>query len=126
MSAALDDESDDDNLVQLLRNERPRTRGDCQDGPRPCPWVSCRHHLYLTVGKVSVRDGVPHLTLNFGDVEVDTLKDTCALDVADRGEASFEEIATAMGITRQRVHQILEENALPTMKEKWNANEKGD
>lgn len=31
--------------------QRPRTRGDCKDGPRPCPWVSCRHHLLLEIAK---------------------------------------------------------------------------
>src|ERR1019366_2346037 len=29
--------------------ERPKTRGDCVDGPRPCPWAGCRQHLYLEV-----------------------------------------------------------------------------
>lgn len=28
---------------------RPRTRGDCEDGPRPCPWVGCRYNLMLEV-----------------------------------------------------------------------------
>lgn len=28
---------------------RPRTRGDCFRLPRPCPFVGCRHHLYLDV-----------------------------------------------------------------------------
>src|SRR4029077_6719314 len=27
--------------------ERPRPRGDCVGGERPCPFVSCAHHLYL-------------------------------------------------------------------------------
>lgn len=27
--------------------KRPQTRGDCVDGPRPCPWVGCRHHTYI-------------------------------------------------------------------------------
>src|SRR5690606_3867534 len=26
---------------------KPRTRAECVDGPRPCPFVSCRHHLYV-------------------------------------------------------------------------------
>ena len=25
--------------------DRPRTRADCLKGPRPCPWIMCRHHL---------------------------------------------------------------------------------
>jgi len=28
---------------------KPRTRAECVDGPRPCPYVSCQHHLYLDV-----------------------------------------------------------------------------
>src|SRR6185436_15449349 len=28
---------------------RPQTRKDCKDAQRPCPWVSCKHHLYLDV-----------------------------------------------------------------------------
>jgi hypothetical protein len=23
----------------------PRTRAECKDGPRPCPWIECRHNL---------------------------------------------------------------------------------
>jgi hypothetical protein len=29
--------------------ERPRTRAECKDEPRPCPWVACKHHLYLDI-----------------------------------------------------------------------------
>src|SRR5262245_7942442 len=29
--------------------ERPRNRSECRDGPRPCPWVACKHHLYLDI-----------------------------------------------------------------------------
>jgi hypothetical protein len=28
---------------------RPKTRADCADVPRPCPFVSCRWNLYLDV-----------------------------------------------------------------------------
>jgi len=30
-------------------NERPRSRSECSDAPRPCPFVSCKHHLFLDV-----------------------------------------------------------------------------
>lgn len=30
-------------------DERPRTRGDCEGRPRPCPWVGCRHNLLIDV-----------------------------------------------------------------------------
>src|SRR3984957_9957175 len=29
--------------------ERPQTRADCASGERPCPFVSCKHHLFLDV-----------------------------------------------------------------------------
>ena len=28
---------------------RPSTRGDCANIERPCPFVACRHHIYLEV-----------------------------------------------------------------------------
>lgn len=36
--------------------QRPRTRADCVDAPRPCPWASCRHHLLLEVSKSKPKD----------------------------------------------------------------------
>jgi hypothetical protein len=30
---------------------RPKTRAECRDEARPCPWVGCRHHLLLEVAK---------------------------------------------------------------------------
>lgn len=94
------------NLVQLPVSypdgvERPKTRGDCVDGPRPCPFVSCSHHLYLDV---SPKTG--SIKLNFPDLDVDELKETCALDVADRGGTILEEVGALMNLTRERVRQI--------------------
>ena len=28
---------------------RPKTRGDCANVARPCPYVSCKYHLYIDV-----------------------------------------------------------------------------
>lgn len=36
-------------LRALLGLPRPRTRGECLQEARPCPWVACRHHLLLEV-----------------------------------------------------------------------------
>jgi hypothetical protein len=80
--------------------ERPRTRGECADGPRPCPWVSCRQHLYLDVG---IRG---EIKFNFPDKDVDQIPETCALDVADRGGVVLEEVGRALNITRSRVRQV--------------------
>lgn len=80
----------------------PRTRGDCVDGPRPCPLATCASHLATDVE----RNGA--LKLNFPGVEIEDMADSCALDVADRGEHSLEEIAVLMNLTREGVRKIEE------------------
>jgi hypothetical protein len=82
-------------------NERPRTRAECGDAPRPCPFVSCQHHLYLDV---SARTGA--IKLNFPDLEVWDMTETCALDVADRGGTTLEEVGAIMNLTRERIRQV--------------------
>jgi hypothetical protein len=82
--------------------ERPKTRGDCKDAARPCPFVSCRHHLLL---EVRANGGI---TLNYATVEVEELPHTCSLDLADRGGLSLEEVGQVMRITRERVRQLQE------------------
>lgn len=78
-------------------------RGDCAGGPRPCPWVGCRHHLFLTV---DARTG--HVHLAFPGAGLGDMVETCSLDVADRGGASLEVVGVALGLTRERVRQIEE------------------
>jgi hypothetical protein len=81
--------------------ERPRTRAECSEAPRPCPFVSCKHHLYLDV---SARTGA--IKLNFPDLEVWEMSETCALDVADRGGTTLEEVGAIMNLTRERIRQV--------------------
>ncbi len=81
--------------------ERPRTRADCKDGPRPCPFVSCVHSLYLDV---SARTGA--IKLNYPDLEPEDMKESCALDVADRGGATLEDVGAIMNLTRERIRQL--------------------
>jgi len=64
---------------------KPKTRAECADGARPCPYVSCKYHLYIDV---SPRTGA--IKLNFPDLEVWELPESCALDVADRGGTTLE------------------------------------
>lgn len=87
-------------------NERPRTRSECAGGARPCPYVSCHHHLYLDVNP---RTGA--IKVNFPDLEPDQLNESCALDIADRGGATLEEVGAIMNLTRERIRQ-LEVNAM--------------
>ena len=81
--------------------EHPETRADCVGGARPCPFVSCKHHLYLDV---SARTGA--IKLNFPDLEVWEMTETCALDVADRGGTTLEEVGAIMNLTRERIRQV--------------------
>lgn len=84
--------------------DRPRTRTDCLHGPhaeRPCPFVSCKHHLYLDVS-----DRTGSIKVNFPDAEVWDLSETCALDVADRGGITLEEVGDIMNLTRERIRQL--------------------
>jgi hypothetical protein len=80
---------------------KPKMRAECVDGPRPCPYVSCQHHLYLDV---SARTGA--IKLNFPDLEVWDMNETCALDVADRGGTTLEDVGAIMNLTRERIRQV--------------------
>ena len=80
---------------------RPQTRAACKEGQRPCPWVSCKHHLYLDVNPET-----GSIKLNFPDLEVWDMKDTCSLDVADRNGITLEEVGEIMNLTRERIRQV--------------------
>lgn len=81
--------------------DRPKYRSECVDGPRPCPYVSCKYHLYLDVNPVS-----GSIKLNFPDVEVWEMAETCALDVAERGGLTLEEVGEILNLTRERIRQV--------------------
>lgn len=80
---------------------KPRTRADCKGGPRPCPYISCKHHLYVDV---SPRTGA--IKLNFPDLEVWDLNESCALDIADHGGTTLEDVGAIMNLTRERIRQV--------------------
>ncbi len=80
---------------------RPQTRAECKDAPRPCPWVACKHHLYLDINPAT-----GSIKINFPDLEPWELQHTCALDVADNGGLTLEEIGLITNLTRERVRQL--------------------
>ena len=93
--------SDDESIPEKM----PRTRAECQNGVRPCPWVRCRHHLYLDVRADNV------VRINFADRDPTEMLATCALDLAEDGPRTLEQVAGLMGMSKERARQI-EEAAL--------------
>lgn len=91
------------------RGVRPITRGDCDDVVRPCPWFECRYH--------NARVDSDHRSDAPGrmrGVHVPALNDpqtSCALDIAERGGVTLDEIADVLGITREGA-RLAEERAL--------------
>lgn len=80
--------------VQLPVLTRPRTRAECAGQPRPCPWVSCQHHLYGSI------DHRGHYVIAQPWLEPHELEHSCALDVAENEGVTQEDAAMMAGIHR--------------------------
>lgn len=80
---------------------RPRTRAECKEELRPCPWVACKFHLYLDVNPET-----GSIKINFPDLEPWDLPHTCSLDIAERGGITLEEVGEIMNLTRERIRQV--------------------
>ena len=80
---------------------RPTSRAECSEDIRPCPWVACKHHLYLDINPET-----GSIKINFPELEPWELKHTCALDVAERGGITLEEVGEIMNLTRERIRQV--------------------
>jgi len=85
----------------LLERALPATRAECEDGPRPCPYVTCKHHLYL-----DANEGTGSIKLNFPQLEPEEMTESCSLDVAERGGLTLEEVGAIVNLTRERVRQV--------------------
>lgn len=79
---------------------RPLHRRECVDGPRPCPWAGCRHHLYLEVTPTG------SVKLVFPELEVDQIPETCSLDVAEHGPLTLDQVGQALNVTLERARQL--------------------
>jgi hypothetical protein len=53
---------------------------------------------------VSARTGA--IKLNFPDLDVWDMNESCALDVADRGGTTLEDVGAIMNLTRERIRQV--------------------
>jgi hypothetical protein len=92
---------EEEELIKSVEGMRPKSRADCVNSPRPCLFVSCKHHLYLDVNPET-----GSIKLNFPDKEIWELEETCALDVADKGGITLEEVGAIMNLTRERIRQV--------------------
>jgi hypothetical protein len=99
LSGEMDPEEEE--LLRLIDEQRPKTRADCMNGPRPCLFVSCKHNLYLDVNPET-----GSIKLNFPDKEIWQLQYSCALDVAEKGGITLEEVGEIMNLTRERIRQV--------------------
>lgn len=99
----LSGETDPEELLLLkeIASQRPKTRSDCVGSERPCLFVSCKYNLFL-----DVNPDTGSVKLNFPDKEIWELEYTCALDVAEKGGITLEEVGNIMNLTRERVRQV--------------------
>lgn len=88
-------------VLEIVEYDRPTSRSQCANGPRPCLFVACKYHLYLDVNPET-----GSIKMNFPDLEPWEMEDTCALDVAERGGVTLEEVGEILNLTRERVRQV--------------------
>lgn len=89
-------------MRETLELKRPVTRADCANVPRPCPWVGCRHTLYLDVSEAGSIH-FPHADREPWEMPP---SESCSLDVAERGGLTLEEVGDVLNVTRERVRQL--------------------
>ncbi len=94
-------DADEASLISEINKHRPRTRADCINTERPCLYVSCKYNLFLDVNPET-----GSVKLNFPDKEIWELEHTCALDVAEKGGITLEEVGDIMNLTRERIRQV--------------------
>jgi len=104
--------------------KKPTTRAECVDVPRPCPFVSCRYHLFFDVAKcrhgdrlIVRRGGRALLRWLNGCTMPPVAIESCALDVAEDGEHTEQQVASILGIKQQSVHETIQK-ACKKIKEK--------
>src|SRR6266550_3081919 len=101
MSSEVNETNEETPLLTEIQKMKPKTRADCVSGPRPCLFVSCKYNLYLDVNPET-----GSIKLNFPDKEIGELAYTCALDVAEKGGITLEEVGEIMNLTRERIRQV--------------------
>ncbi len=83
---------------ELHINLHEITGGACRKLPGPCPHTVCRFNL--TSERRDNRGAKP------AEMHLPVVREACALEAAERGGMTLEEIASRLSVTRERVRQI--------------------
>lgn len=94
--------------LPVIPNQRPRVRHEClveQGGVRPCPWLSCRHHLLSDLAVSEMENAL--------EILFDSNGPSCVLDVVDEAEdgLGIDRVAELLNISTEQAEE-LEESAL--------------
>lgn len=98
---APDERATKEELEDLEQDPRPNSRAECAEAERPCPYVSCKYHLF-----VEVNPETGTMKMVFPEKEIDELEHTCALDVAELDGSTLKRVGEMMNLTRERIRQI--------------------
>jgi len=82
--------------------ERPTKRSECP-GYRPCPFVSCKYNLFLDI----TEEG--DIRFNFDGVEPWQMRNSCALDVAEKGPLKIVDVSAMVNLTKAETEEVLEQ-----------------
>lgn len=113
---------------------KPDVRGgdgipDGTNCARPCPWVSCKHHMFVDVNQTTggMKVNFPEFDVwdmaSMSAAEISALNDeqlaelvelrgwsslipSCSLDMADAGPVVLERVGVFLNVTRERARQL--------------------
>lgn len=74
-----------------IRDGVPRTRAECKNGPRPCPYIRCQYHLWLDTYDEHWNSptGKPQRPSKLRPRWLESpMPPSCALDIADQTRES--------------------------------------
>lgn len=82
--------------TKMSRPIAPQARADCRGGPRPCPFVSCKFHLFLLVDPK--KSTVSH---RVEAADIWEMPFTCALDIAEMGGGEFRRVSRVLNLSEE-------------------------
>jgi hypothetical protein len=100
-------------ILDDLEIEAPKTRADCIDGPRPCPWIRCEWHALWVLRSDRLLPLKQYTDEQIIDL-ISMMKHSCVMDICDMGEATLEITGEVLHTTRERVRQIEECDKIST------------